>query len=99
MNQEQLTQEVIALRESEAQKHEQIKEIFRRLDKQDEMLETMRGLAGNVEKIAEGQARIEETVDELKLRPVKRWDSVVGYFISACIAAFVTYLATKVGLK
>ena len=99
MTQEQLTQEVIALRESEAQKHEQIKEIFRRLDKQDEMLETMRGLAGNVEKIAEGQARIEYTVEELKARPAKRWDSIVGYFLSASIAAFVTYLATKFGLR
>lgn len=53
----------------------------------------------NVEKIAEGQTKIEETVEELKARPAKHWDSAVGYFISACIAAFVTYLATKFGLR
>ena len=62
----------MSLKESEAQKKEQITEIFRRLDKQDEMLEAMRGLASNVEKIADTQTKIEETVEELKSKPAKR---------------------------
>lgn len=38
-------------------------------------------------------------IDELRLKPAKRWESAVMAIITGAIAVIVTYLATRAGLK
>jgi len=38
-------------------------------------------------------------VQELKLKPAKRWDNVISILISVVVTALFTYALTKAGLK
>lgn len=40
-----------------------------------------------------------EEIDELQQKPAKRWESLVGYLISAIVGAIIVFVATKIGLK
>ena len=44
-------------------------------------------------------SEIKEEVEELKMKPAKRWDSVVAAVVSAIVGALIAYIAMKLGLK
>lgn len=40
-----------------------------------------------------------QEIDELQQKPAKRWESLVGYLISAIVGAFIVFIATRIGMK
>lgn len=38
-------------------------------------------------------------VQELKMKPAKRWDNVIGIIITVIVTALLTYALTQAGLK
>lgn len=99
MTNEELTRNIVELREIEAGMREQIHTIFNRLDRQDALIESMRELTANIGVLAEGQERIErnvkavrQDVDELKERPMKNYDKVRWTIITAMASGIVGYV-------
>ena len=99
MNTEQLTEKVMELEKDSAAQHEQLKSMFSRLDKQDAIIESLRALTSTIGPLAESQARIETTinntttdVDELKAKPGKRWEAVVGYVLAAVVSGVIGFM-------
>lgn len=106
MTSEQLTQAIIALKEETAALHEQNKTIFTRLDKQDAIIESLRAMTSTIGTLADSQARVEkkvnavkDDVDELKAKPGKRWESVIGYALSAIVGGAIAWVMTRLGMK
>lgn len=99
MTNEQLTEKVMELEKESAAIHEQTKTIFSRLDKQDAIIESLRALTSTIGTLADSQARIEKKinnittdVDELKAKPGKRWDAVVGYVLAAVVSGVIGFM-------
>lgn len=99
MTGEDLTRNILELREFEAGAREQIRTIFNRIDKQDALIESMRELAANVGALAEGQERIEKNVkavrqdvDELKAKPLAAYEKVRLTIITALASGLAGYL-------
>ena len=42
---------------------------------------------------------IREEVEELKLKPARRWDDLIKVIISGIVGAIITYIAVRLGLK
>ena len=42
---------------------------------------------------------IREEVEELKLKPARRWDDLIKIIISGIVGAVITYIAVRLGLK
>lgn len=87
---------------AQARIEEQIKSIFKRLDEQKQMIESIHKLATSVELLASAQKSTEKKVDaltheveEIKYKPAKRWDLV----ITALISAVMAFLLAEFGLK
>lgn len=100
-----LEREISDIKADQAAAKEQHKEIFRRLDKQDEMIESVQKLASSVERLTlkqEGtQKKVDELcedMDEIKAKPAKRWEGLVQNLIYAFGGALVAYIATRLGL-
>ena len=84
---------------------EQIKTLFNRQDEIKELTETVHKLALSIERQGLSLKSTDEKVDglkidvdEMKAKPAKRWDSVVGIVITAIVTAVVTYFLTKAGM-
>ena len=82
-----------------ARQEEQIKGLARRMDNLEKLTESVNKLAISVERLTAQQAATDtqiETltgdVNELKEKPVKRWDTVIAAIISALIGAGITLL-------
>lgn len=105
MDNVELTKQVLALRESEGHFSAELQTINHRLDKQDDLIESLRSLTSSVGMLAEGQERIERSVktvckdvDELKAKPGKRWNDAVTVIITAVITAVVTMMLAHAGI-
>ena len=48
---------------------------------------------------ADEVSEIREEVDELKLKPARRWDDLIKVIISGIVGAIITYIAVQFGLK
>ena len=90
------TQEIVT---ALARQEEQIKGLARRMDNLEKLTESVNKLAISVERLTSQQATTETQitaltgdVNELKDKPVKRWDTVIAAIISALIGAGITLL-------
>lgn len=106
MTNEQLTQAVMDLEKETAALHEQNKTIFTRLDKQDAIIESLRAMTSTLGTLVDSQSRMEkkvnavkDDVDELKAKPGKRWESVIGYALSAIVGGAIAWIMTRLGMK
>ena len=106
MNAEDLTNKVFDLDERVTRHTEQIKTCFNQIDETRSMAESVHKLATTVEILAlelkstnKKMDRLTQEVEEIKEKPAKRWDSVVGIFITAVATAIVTFLLTRLGLS
>ena len=105
--------ELIQVNTTLATHSEQLKSIFKRLDEQSQLTETVHKLATSIEllvakqevtteKVAETNKKLEDIthdVEEIKQKPAKRWDELVKIIISAIAGGILAYLLTRVGLK
>lgn len=103
MNQEDVTRNILELREFEASAKEQFKTLFNRVDKQDELIESMRSLNATVGGVVESQKRVEanvkavrEDVDELKSKPGKSYDKIKWTVVTAIASGAAGYLLSAV---
>lgn len=97
---------ITKLTTEQARMGEQIKTLFNRQDEIKELTETVHKLALSIERQGlslkttdQKVDSLKTDVDEIKAKPAKRWDNVVGIVISVVITALVTYVLTAAGLK
>lgn len=88
--------------ENQARMEEQIKTLFRQQEEIKRLTETVQSLALALEKqgvaLQSTEKKVSEVktdVDEIKLKPAKRWDAI----IAALIAGVVGFLLAKFGIK
>ena len=100
-----LGREMAEIKAKQAAADEQHKTIFQRLDKQDKMIESVHKLATSVEKLAMKQDAMEtklgnlcSDVDEIKSKPVKRWEGIVEKVIFTVVGALVAYVLAQMGI-
>lgn len=43
--------------------------------------------------------RLKDDVQELKMKPAKKWDTVMGIAITVVATAIITYILARIGLK
>ena len=100
-----LEHEIAEIKAHQAASDEQHKTIFRRLDKQDEMIESVQKLASSVERLTLKQESTQkkvdslcEDMDEIKAKPGKRWEGLVQNLLYAFGGALVAYVVARLGL-
>lgn len=106
MNTEDLTNKVFDLDERVTRHTEQIKTCFNQIDETRSMAESVHKLATTVEILAlelkstnKKMDKLTQEVEEIKEKPAKHWDNVVGVFITAVATAIITFLLTRLGLS
>lgn len=100
-----LEREIAEVRENLREAKTQHAEIYRRLDKQDQMIESVQKLASSVERLTLKQESTQKKVDslcddmdEIKAKPGKRWEEIVRNAICTVVGALVMYVLTRLGL-
>lgn len=78
---------------------EQIKALFVRMDNLEKLTDSVNKMAISLERLTAKQSATEERVatlttdvDELRIKPAKRWESVVTAIISALVGAGIALL-------
>lgn len=106
MNNEELTRRVVDLDEHVARHAEQIKTCFNQIGETRSLTQSMHKLATTVEILAHEQQATNKKMDkltldveEMKEKPGKRWDTIVGIVITAVVTAIITFVLTHAGLK
>ena len=76
----------------------------RRLDKVEkwqadfgELIGTVKVLADREERVEKDVGEIKEAVQEIKEKPVKRWDGLVEKIIFTVVGAIVAYVLVRIG--
>lgn len=100
-----LEREIAEVRENLMEAKTQHAEIYRRLDKQDQMIESVQKLASSVERLTLKQESTQkkvdslcEDMDEIKAKPGKRWEGLVQNLLYAFGGALVAYVVARLGL-
>ena len=96
MTGDQLTQHDMDVQKALATFTEQIKSVFKRLDEQKALTETVHKLAVTMEFMAKEQARQAKELEELKSKSGKRWDAVVGQIITVAVGAGIGFVMSKI---
>ena len=63
-----------------------------------ELIGTVKVLADREERVEKDVGEIKETVQEIKDKPGKRWESVVEKILFTAVGIIVTYLFMKIGM-
>ena len=82
---------------SKANSH-RIDEIERRQDDLDELVSTVKVLADREVRVENDVKEIKDDVKCLKLKPAKRWDSVVNTLLIALVTTIAGFLLARIGL-
>lgn len=105
MTSEELTQRVFDLDERVSRHTEQIKTCFSQIGEVKSIAESVHKVATAVEVLAHDMRetgskvdKLAEDVEEIKDKPGKRWDSVVGVVITAVVTAAVTWALARAGM-
>ena len=93
---------ISGLQVAQGRTDEQMKTVFRRLDAQDSLIETVNELAISVSRLTDGQSRIESglssmrrDVDELRQKPVRAVRGIGKTAITAFVTGIVSYIIGK----
>lgn len=91
---------------TQAAQAEQIKTLFNQLDDVKKLAESVQDMALSMRDLTAAQRSMDSKVtklnadmDEMKLKPAKRWDSVTMSVVTAIVTAAITFYLTAVGLK
>lgn len=82
----QIENDLKELQEKNSQDH---KEFYNRIEKAEKDMVESRG---DRKHMREKLDKIDFNVESLMQKPAKRWESVVGYVLSALVGAFIAYL-------
>lgn len=101
----QIEREMAVIREKQASAEEQHKTIFRRLDKQEKLIDSVHSLATSQALLAEEQARQGQQlsglcgdVAKIKEKPIKTWEGIVEKILMTIVGALVMFALAKIGL-
>ena len=82
-----------------AQQGEQIKELCRRMDSLEKLIETVNRMAISMEKLTASMKTTEENVDKLQTdvalihdRPAKNWNTLVAALITGLVGAAIGFI-------
>ena len=94
--------ELSEIKAKQAAAEEQHKTIFRRLDQQDKLIDTVNRLASTQDKLASAQSVMSGKIDALgvdveaiKAKPGKRWEMIVTEVIKLLVAAAIGFCLAK----
>ena len=100
-----LEKAVIDLQKDMAAAEEQHRTIFRRLDKSEKLADSVSELALSVRDLVNSQKTTDgkvdklcKTVEDIKEKPAKRWDTVVEKALLAVVGALVAFALARFGL-
>ena len=69
-----------------------------RLDEMEKRQDDLDELVSTVKVLADREVRVENDVKSLKIKPLKRWDSIVNTVLIALVTAIVGFLLARLGL-
>lgn len=100
-----LEREIGALKQSDGKHEAQIKTLFQRVDSLDKLVDTVHSLAKSTEVLAQNQGSIQKDVqglkkdmDDIKTRPIKRWQMVLEKVIFTAIGILVGWGLKQLGI-
>lgn len=100
-----LEKAVIDLQKDMAAAEEQHRTIFRRLDKSEKLADSVSALALSVRDLVNSQKNTEgkvdklcKTVEEIKEKPGKKWESITMDVLKVIIGGVVGFLLVKLGV-
>lgn len=106
MNLEDLSRNVMEIRELIVKLQEEMKAVWRRIDDQKQLVDTVHDLALSVRDLANEQkttslavTALRKDVDDLQEKPARRWDALVGVILSAMVGGVITFLFMQWGMK
>ena len=73
-------------------------EMEKRQDDLDELVSTVKVLADREVRVENDVKEIKDDVKSLKIKPLKRWDSIVNTVIIALVTAIAGFLLARLGL-
>lgn len=73
-------------------------EMEKRQDDLDELVSTVKVLADREVRVENDVKEIKDDVKSLKMKPLKRWDSVVNTVLIALVTAIAGFLIARLGL-
>lgn len=73
-------------------------EMEKRQDDLDELVSTVKVLADREVRMEDDVKEIKDDVKSLKMKPLKRWDSVVNTVLIALVTAVAGFLLARLGL-
>lgn len=101
----QIERELNEIRSKQAAAEEQHRTIFRRLDQQDKLIESVNNLATSNQLLAAEQKRQGRRIDglcvdmeEIKGKPAKRWEGITEKVLLTIAGALVSYALAKMGI-
>ena len=96
---------VVDLQKQMAAAEEQHKTLFRRIDKAEELNESVHSLALSVQKLTDSLTNTNKTVtdlctdvDELKAKPGKRWETLAMDVMKVIVGGVIGFLFVKLGI-
>ncbi len=94
MNEDQITQNIMSMRQEIATLTEQVKAAFKRIDEQKQLTESVQKLATSTEVMAAEikrmgavQTRQQADIDALRMKPARQWEGIVAQLITLAVAA------------
>lgn len=88
--------EVKSLQKSIDDMGDDVKEVMAEAKEMDKQMPV---IVTKLDAISESSKAVDADVDELKEKPGKRWDSVVGQVIGLVVAALVGFLLSRLGVS
>lgn len=106
MNNEELTKRVVDIDERLVRQEEQTKNITDRMNNIDTLTDSVHKMATSLEVLTSTQKSTEKKLDglskdveEIKEKPAKNWENTVRTVFELVLAAVVTFVLVKMGLK
>lgn len=100
-----LEREIGLLQQKMAAAEEQHKTLFRRVEKAEELNDSVHSLAMSVQKLTDSLTTTNKTVtdlctdvDELKAKPGKKWESIAMDMLKVVVGGVVGFLLVKLGI-
>ena len=102
MNESQLSVAVIELKQTVAKIEEKMDGTLKRMDEQQQLSKTIyenssafKLLGAQIEHILTGQTYLRQELDEIRMKPAKRWDSIIDKIILMIVTTAVGYLFAR----
>ena len=106
MTNEELTKRVVDIDERLVRQEEHIKNITDRMNNIDTLTDSVHKMATSLEVLTNTQKSTEKKLDglskdveEIKEKPAKNWENTVRTVLELVLAAVVTFVLVKMGLK